>query len=68
MIPIPPLDGSHILFSSINLSDDLERQIYRYGSFALLFIIIIQNNTGLDIIPIGKFVHFVIRLIFPNSQ
>ncbi len=64
MIPIPPLDGSHVLFSTINLSSEMESRIYKYGSLALLVIIIMENNLELDILPIGKFINFIIGLIF----
>ncbi len=65
MIPIPPLDGSHILFTSIRINKALEEKLYRYGSLALLAIILLERNTGLDIIPIEKFIQFVLRLVFP---
>ena len=65
MIPIPPLDGSHILFTSIKISKPLEEKLYRYGSLALLGIILLERKSGLDIIPIEKFIQFVLRLVFP---
>ena len=39
LIPIPPLDGSHILFSFIPSSEQLKLALSRYGFFILIFII-----------------------------
>ena len=39
LIPIPPLDGSHILFSLIPSSEQFRIVLSRYGFFVLIFII-----------------------------
>ncbi len=40
LIPVPPLDGSHILFTFLPASfDSLKRSLHQYGLFVLLFII-----------------------------
>ncbi len=59
MIPIPPLDGSHLLLKSINISKEIERNIYKYGSLALFAIVIIDSQTDLNILPIGKAMMFL---------
>ena len=42
LIPVPPLDGSHILFSILPDSfDELKMFLYRYGFIILLFLIFI---------------------------
>lgn len=56
LIPIPPLDGSHILFSAIEIRPETEAKLYRYGTFALFGILFIESRTKLDILPIGKIV------------
>jgi Zn-dependent protease len=56
LLPIPPLDGSHIVFSGLNISPDLEDKIRKIGMPLLLLVIVIQNSTGITIIPIGNMV------------
>ena len=64
MLPIPPLDGSHVFLSGLNLSSEVERKITQYGSLALFAVIIIENITDIDLLPIGTFTHWVVSLIF----
>lgn len=56
LIPIPPLDGSHILFSAIKIQPETEAKLYRYGTFALFGILFIESRANIDILPIGKIV------------
>ena len=56
LIPIPPLDGSHILFSAIEIRPETEAKLYRYGTFALFGILFIESRVNIDILPIGKVV------------
>jgi len=53
LLPIPPLDGSHIVFSGLNISVDLETKIRKIGIPVLFLIIIIQNQLKITILPIG---------------
>ncbi|MDR2258409.1 MAG: site-2 protease family protein [Treponema sp.] len=62
LIPIPPLDGSHIVFSGLNLSPETEHRIMRIGTPVLFIILIVQNRTGLTILPIGRIVRALISL------
>ena len=55
MLPIPPLDGSHLVTTwlrRINMS--LAATYFRYGSWALLALIVIERVANLDILPIGR--------------
>ena len=61
LIPIPPLDGSHIIFSCLNLHPDAEDRIRRFGMPLLIVILIIQNYTDVSIIPIGKMIGAIIN-------
>ena len=63
MFPIPPLDGSHIFLSGLNISYEWENKIMRIGPGLLFFIIILQNRTGLRILPIGEIVYKIISLL-----
>ncbi|MDA3846315.1 MAG: site-2 protease family protein [Vallitaleaceae bacterium] len=60
LIPIPPLDGSH-LYTSILYQKN--RKLYitvmRYGSMALLFLIIASRVTSIDFLPIGTVIEGV---------
>ncbi|MDR1251390.1 MAG: site-2 protease family protein [Treponema sp.] len=63
LIPIPPLDGSHIVFSGLNLSPETEYRIMRIGGPLLFLILIIQSRTDVTIIPIGKIVGAIVELL-----
>jgi len=63
MFPIPPLDGSHIFLSGLNIGYETERKIMNIG-YALLFVIlIVQSRTGITILPIGAIADKIISLI-----
>jgi Zn-dependent protease len=62
LIPLPPLDGSHIAFSGLNLSPETEHRIMRIGGPLLFIILILQNRTGITVLPIGKIVSAIVDL------
>ena len=66
LIPIPPLDGSHIVFSGLNIRPETERTIMKIGIPLLFIIIIIQNRTDITILPIGKLVSAMLKLLLPR--
>jgi len=47
LIPIPPLDGSHVLFSLFPNLEGIKEFLYRYG-FILLMVIVFLIPGGLD--------------------
>ncbi len=53
MLPIPPLDGSHILFQSLNLKPETEMKFYKYGTYALFAVIILERKASITILPIS---------------
>jgi Zn-dependent protease len=63
LLPIPPLDGSHIAFSGLNLRPETERRIRQIGMPLLFAVILIQSFSGITIIPIGKFVGGMINFL-----
>ena len=63
LIPLPPLDGSHIVFSGLNISPQTEYRIMRIGTPVLFIIMIIQNRSGITIIPIGTIVKALVELL-----
>jgi len=66
LFPIPPLDGSHIAFSGLNLKAETELLIMKIGGPLLFIIIIIQNRSGVTILPIGKLVTAIVRIFLPE--
>jgi Zn-dependent protease len=61
LIPIPPLDGSHLYTTYLKeINPELTATIYRYGTWALLIIIVLENRVGIDILPIGRAMHFLV--------
>ena len=63
MLPIPPLDGSHIVFSGLNIKLETEERIRKIGMPVLFIILLIQNFADVTIIPIGKIIIAIISFI-----
>jgi Zn-dependent protease len=63
MFPIPPLDGSHIVFSSLNLGYETETKLMKIGTGILFFILTLQNRTDINILPIGNIVRKIISVL-----
>jgi Zn-dependent protease len=60
MIPIPPLDGSHLYLPFLKgRSEKAAILFYRYGVFTLLGIIVLESATKIDILPIGPAVRWL---------
>jgi len=66
LLPIPPLDGSHIVFSGLNLRPETEAVIMKVGAPLLLIIILIQNRTNITILPIGRLIYAILRFLIPD--
>jgi len=64
LLPIPPLDGSHIVFSGLNLNRETEDKIRKIGMPLLILVLLIQNFLNITIIPIGKMIEAIIRFLF----
>lgn len=58
LLPIPPLDGSKILFTFFPVSERTQMQLEQYGFFALIFIIFLFPA------PISAFMTFFLNLFF----
>ena len=57
LIPIPPLDGSHVLLQALNIKDEVNiRLFYKYGTILLLAVIVAERALRVDILPLGKVV------------
>jgi len=61
LLPIPPLDGSHIAFSGLNLSMETQYRFMKIGAPLLFGIIIVQNFANITILPIGQVISAILR-------
>jgi len=59
LIPIPPLDGSHLLLNSFRRFPALHAGLYKYGSFILLGLIIGSLVTKINFLPIWPLIQFL---------
>jgi Zn-dependent protease len=58
LIPLPPLDGSHVLFHPLKRFPALYNGLYKYGSFILFGLIIATMITKKNFLPIGPAIQF----------
>jgi len=63
LLPIPPLDGSHIVFSGLNLKPEIENGIRKIGMPILIIILLVQNYAKITIIPIGEWISAIVIFI-----
>jgi Zn-dependent protease len=61
LIPLPPLDGSHLLLHKLKSRPELYNAIFKYGSFLLFGLIIGSMVTKIDFLPIGSIMQFLTR-------
>ncbi|MFA5045875.1 MAG: site-2 protease family protein, partial [Paludibacter sp.] len=68
LIPIPPLDGSHIYLTFLkDIHPKLMMNMYRWGTFGLFAIIIAENQFNINILHlsglIGGITSFFLKLL-----
>ena len=64
LIPIPPLDGSHIYTTFIkDINENALKIIYKVGTWVLLIIVYIQNKGDIEIIPITPIISKITNTI-----
>jgi Zn-dependent protease len=62
LLPIPPLDGSHLVFNLLSRRSAAGAAVYfRYGSYALLALILTERIFNKELLPIGRAVLWVVR-------
>lgn len=61
LIPIAPLDGSHLVSELFRLSPEQELKYYRYGMPILLFLIFSDTLLGIDLLPIIKVINYLFK-------
>lgn len=58
LIPLPPLDGSHLLFFPLRKKPELYDAFYKYGSLLLFGLLIATAVTNISLIPIMDAIKF----------
>ena len=58
LIHLPPLDGSHLLFSQLRRFPSVYDVLYKYGSFLLFGLVIATFLTKKNFLPIGPVIEF----------
>lgn len=65
MLPIPPLDGSHLISALIpNKYFQFKIMLFKYGSVALIALIFAEMILKVNILPIGRMILGVSNFIF----
>jgi Zn-dependent protease len=59
LIPLPPLDGSHLLFYQLRKYPAIYEALYKYGSYLFLGLIIASYVTNKNFLPIGPVIRFL---------
>jgi Zn-dependent protease len=59
LIPLPPLDGSHLLFYQLRRFPAVYDALYKYGSFLLFGLIIATFLTKINFLPIWPAIQFI---------
>jgi len=58
LIPLPPLDGSHLLFQYFKKFPALYAGFYKYGSFIFFGLILVTVVTKINLFPIWPMIQF----------
>ncbi|HUX57611.1 MAG TPA: site-2 protease family protein [Bacteroidales bacterium] len=58
LIPLPPLDGSHLLFQYFKKFPALYSGFYKYGSFIFFGLILVTVVTKINLLPIWPMIQF----------
>jgi len=65
LIPLPPLDGSHLITSLVSTrSIAIAQLFFKYGAYAFLAIIVLERVVHTNLLPIGVVVDFIAKGIF----
>ena len=59
LIPLPPLDGSHLLLNQFRKYPAFHSALYKYGSFLLFGLIIATFVTKINFLPIWPVIRFL---------
>ncbi len=59
LIPLPPLDGSHLLLNYFKKFPALYEAMYKYGSYIFFGLILVMVITKINVLPIGPVIDFL---------
>jgi len=60
LIPLPPLDGSHLYLTFLKETDPrLMMNLYKYGTLALLVLIIAENSLNINILHLSEMINTI---------
>ena len=59
LIPLPPLDGSHLLLNYFRKFPVLYEGFYKYGSYIFLGLILVTLVSKVNLLPIWPVVQFL---------
>jgi Zn-dependent protease len=59
LIPVPPLDGSHLLLAYFKKYPALYNGLYKYGSYIFLGLILVTVVSKINLLPIWPLVQFL---------
>jgi Zn-dependent protease len=59
LIPLPPLDGSHLLLSQFKKFPALYDGLYKYGSILLFGLVVASFVTKINLLPIMPVIQFL---------
>ena len=64
LIPVPPLDGSHVLLSLIpDRYYQFKYNLIQYGSFILIALIMVDSFSKVDVLPIGSLADWFFQML-----
>jgi len=59
LIPLPPLDGSHLLLNYFKKFPAVYEALYRYGSYVFFGLILLMIFTKINLLPIMPVISFL---------
>jgi len=60
LLPLPPLDGSHLYLTFLKETNPrLMMNLYKYGTLALLFLIIAENSLNINILHLSEMINAI---------
>jgi len=65
LIPLPPLDGSHLITSVISIKNNaIAQEFFKYGAYAFLAIIILERVLHVNILPVNVLIDAIAQGLF----
>jgi len=69
LIPIPPLDGSHVYLTFLKVRNpNIFILFNKYGTLALFLLIILENQLKINVLPIMPVIRFFANIVYTLLQ